>query len=637
MSSINPPLKPERKFVEHPLIKTGRVEDRLYQRKILERAKKANTLVVLPTALGKTVIAALLAAHRLYGDGGKVVFLAPTRPLVLQHHERFKDHLDLSEDEMTVLTGLYPQPKRVELFKRAKLIFATPQVIRNDLADGKISLSDVGLLIVDEAHRARGNYAYVEIAKRYVSEASDPLILALTASPGGDENEIKQVCRNLFIEAIEVRTDDDEDVAPYIHPIKMAWRKVKLPSEYEKVRACLKAMLEERVKSLQSMGAFPEKKPSKVTKGDLIKLNEELQKRLNQGEGGYLYHLKAQTTAAISIAHMLELLETQGIDTLKAFIEDTLVKDAEAGSKAHRSILADPLFAEAKFYLKQAEGMKHPKIHALLEVVKEQLDSKPESRMLIFTQYRDTAKVILDSLKQLEGVRAARFVGQASRSRDEGMSQRAQQEVLEALRSGVYNVLVATSIAEEGLDIPEVDHVIFYEPVPSEIRFIQRRGRTGRRVAGKATVLITERSMDEAFYWASVHRVRRMKALLRRLDRALPKAKRPEKPEKPAKPTVTTTLSGYLSSPQPPPEPPKPSMKAEWFSPYLQYAKGMGKAMKWLEHHLPNEPTRVEKLLEKALAEGIGRDAFEAALGRLLQLGIAYQPYPGFICSLRRR
>jgi len=632
------PLRPERRFVEHPLIKPGVVEDRLYQRRIVERALKSNTLVVLPTALGKTVIAALVAAHRLHEVGGKVLFLAPTRPLVLQHYERFKEVLNVPEPRMAVLTGHYPQPKRVELYRGASLIFATPQVVRNDVADGLISLREASLIIFDEAHRARGGYAYVEVAKRFVEERPDHLILALTASPGGDEEGVKQVCRSLFIEAIEVRTDDDEDVAPYIHPVRLTWRKVKLPPEYEKIRSCLKSMLEERVKSLQSAGLLAGVRPSAVSKTILLKLNEELQSRLDSGEGGYLYHVKAQTTAAISVAHMLELLETQGLDTLKAFIEDTLVKEAEEGSRAHRSILTDPLFAEARFYVKQAEGVKHPKLQALKEAVADQLKSKPGSRIIVFTQYRDTAKVILEELSKLPGVQASRFVGQASRGRDEGMTQREQQEVLNGLRSGRFNVLVATSIAEEGLDIPEVDHVMFYEPVPSEIRFIQRKGRTGRRVAGRASVFITERSMDEAFYWASVHRVRRMKELLRRLDKALPKLRRgaTARLAAPAQPVTLTSFMKAPSSPEPSPKP-QPKLRAEWFSTHLQYAKGMGRALKWLEAHLPSQPVEVAALMEAAQAEGIDREAFESALNRLLQLGAAYQPLPGFVCSLRER
>jgi superfamily II DNA or RNA helicase len=57
---------PKASYVVHPMVREGAVEDREYQRRIVERALEANTLVVLPTALGKTVIAELVAAELLH-------------------------------------------------------------------------------------------------------------------------------------------------------------------------------------------------------------------------------------------------------------------------------------------------------------------------------------------------------------------------------------------------------------------------------------------------------------------------------------------------------------------------------------------------------------------------------------------
>jgi ERCC4-related helicase len=94
-------------------------------------------------------------------------------------------------------------------------------------------------------------------------------------------------------------------------------------------------------------------------------------------------------------------------------------------------------------------------------------------KAIVFTQYRDTAQHIVDILNS-NGIKASRFVGQAKKQGDVGMKQEEQGQVLESFRKGEFSVLVATSIAEEGLDIPEVDLVIFYEPIPSEIRYIQR-------------------------------------------------------------------------------------------------------------------------------------------------------------------
>ena len=134
-------------------------------------------------------------------------------------------------------------------------------------------------------------------------------------------------------------------------------------------------------------------------------------------------------------------------------------------------------------------------------------------RAIVFTQYRDTARHIVDILNS-NNITAARFVGQAKKDGDVGMKQEEQAQILEAFRRGEFSVLVATSIAEEGLDIPEVDLVIFYEPIPSEIRYIQRRGRTGRRSSGSVIILAAKDTIDERYLNASKRRIEKMNQAL---------------------------------------------------------------------------------------------------------------------------
>ena len=100
----------EKRYIWHPMLKEKAVEDRLYQNRILERARQCNTLVVLPTALGKTVIALLLALEK--AGEGKIFFLAPTRPLVQQHHQTFLDKTWFDEGELALVTGRYPPNQR---------------------------------------------------------------------------------------------------------------------------------------------------------------------------------------------------------------------------------------------------------------------------------------------------------------------------------------------------------------------------------------------------------------------------------------------------------------------------------------------------------------------------------------------
>ena len=113
-----------------------------------------------------------------------------------------------------------------------------------------------------------------------------------------------------------------------------------------------------------------------------------------------------------------------------------------------------------------------------------------------------------------EGIKSAKFFGQASRDGEKGLTQKEQKEIIKAFKIGEYDVLLSTSVAEEGIDIPAVDLVILYEPVPSEVRMIQRRGRTGRKRSGRVKVLITNGTRDEGYYWASINKERRMKRQL---------------------------------------------------------------------------------------------------------------------------
>jgi Fanconi anemia group M protein len=365
-----------------------------------------------------------------------------------------------------------------------------------------------------------------------------------------------------------------------------------------------------------------------------VELNDELQRRLGSGEGGYLYQLKVEATAALSIAHMIELIESQGPETLEAFIEKSLKRMAMEGSRGHKSILNDPLFIEARKALRSCMAAENPKVKELIKVLEGQLQAKPDSRLIVFTQYRDTVNALLKALNNNSWLKVERFVGQGEREGDPGMAQEQQREVLEKLRCGEANVLIATSIAEEGLDIPEVDHVIFYEPVPSEIRYIQRRGRTGRRVAGKVTILIAEDTVDEAFYWSSISRARKMKRIISQLNRKLP-----ELLKETVRPAIT--LMDYQQQTQQAPtgiqnlQISAPSPKKELWKPQTIQTKGLSQALKWLMEKLPNQTIAIEEVLKQAYEEeGLEKAAVETAIWRLTQQGQIYQPEPGKIRKL---
>ncbi|MCD6414308.1 MAG: DEAD/DEAH box helicase [Candidatus Diapherotrites archaeon] len=490
-------------FVNHPLIKAGTIEHREYQENLAKIAiENGRTLIVAPTALGKTIIAALVAVHFLERvPEKKVLFLAPTKPLANQHLHSFERILKLKE--LTLLTGETKLKERKGKWENAKVVFATPQTIKSCMKQGCVDLRDVSLLVVDEAHRAVGDYAYVPVSKRCAS-IPGTAILALTASPGSSKEKIDEVCRNLGIEHVEMRTEEDVDVKPYVHEKKIEWVRVDLPASMTEARELLKKAMKNIAERLKSKGLIENSTLSRLSRRKLL----DIQKRLSK--------MKERTPLAFSglsdvaelmkLQHAYLLLETQGIKQLK----DYLNRLEEEKTRAARRIVATPEIIKLRQVISTMveQGIEHPKMAKLVEIIK-----REGKQGIVFTHYRSSASEV-EKLLNENGIRAKRFIGQTSREGEKGFSQAEQLEIINQFRKGNYQILVATAIGEEGLDIPSVDLVVFYEPVPSAIRDIQRAGRTGRKAAGKVIVLITRGTGDEAYYWSGRHKEREMKKIV---------------------------------------------------------------------------------------------------------------------------
>ncbi|MEM4565552.1 MAG: DEAD/DEAH box helicase [Archaeoglobaceae archaeon] len=509
-------------YISHPLIREGTVERRIYQLSIATNALLRNTLVVIPTGLGKTTIALLVLASRLLNEEGRALFLAPTRPLVEQHAEFLRRTLKIEEEKIVALSGEDEPEKRARLWGSAKVIVATPQVVENDVLAGRLKLEDFVLLIFDEAHRAVGSYSYVFIAREYMQKAKKPLILALTASPGSDEERILEIVKNLFIEGIELRTEFDDDVKPYISEKDIEWINVEIPREIVAIREKLELSIKIRLKRLKELGI---EVPEKATKRELLEIQQIVQNELADSQRVELFEASSLLAEVLKLSHAVELIETQSLESFRSYVGKILKEGASrGGSKASKNISSDPNFRDALMLAMRISG-EHPKILKLKEIVLEQLKMKEDSRIIVFTNYRDSADHLVAELSKIAPT--SKFIGQANREDEKGMKQREQIEVLQKFREGIYKVLVATSVGEEGLDIPSTDLVVFYEAIPSEIRAIQRKGRTGRGRRGRIVVLMAKGTRDEAYYFISLRKERAMYETVRRIKAVIEKQKRP--------------------------------------------------------------------------------------------------------------
>ena len=539
-------MQTEVSYFNHPFIKKNRLLYRQYQNNIIKRYKGRNSLIVLPTGLGKTIIGILVVGKALekYPES-KIIILAPTRPLVSQHKASCKEFLNIEPDEIISFTGRISPEKRMIHFNNSKIIISTPQVIKNDVERGRYDLKHVSLIIFDEAHRTRGNYSYCFISNEYLSTCQDPLILGLTASPGKSYFHIQQLCNNLFIENVIVKTYEDQDVKQYIYDIDTYLEFVDLPVKVIELSAVWYNLFEKFLKFFIDKKLLPPNKRY-YSKLDFLGISRDLTLSLKY-ENGYLPELSEEDyfnalyfktdrirslvkenslnvqsifsycSSFISLLHGKDLLESQNITLFLKFLEKIEYKSDQDILSAKRIVKSEHYkFIKNNLIKNNLNEYSHPKIEKLFSIITEEIEDYRNNKMIIFTQYRDMAELLKSLIEERfdSRLKVEKFIGQSSKTNDLGFSQDKQIEIIKQFKEGTLDILVATSVAEEGLDIPNVNAIIFYEPVPSEIRLIQRRGRTGRYGPGRCYLLIARQSIDVPFYKAADRKESTMNSIL---------------------------------------------------------------------------------------------------------------------------
>ncbi len=468
-------------YLEHPLIKKSAIEYREYQINLAKQAMRENCLIVLPTGLGKTTVALQVIAELLLQRKGGILFLAPTRVLAQQHYEFLKNNLLV--DDITLITGEDLINKRKKLWINS-VICATPEIVKNDLDRQFVSPTQFSLIIFDEAHRTIGDYAYGGIAERF--QNLNIRIIGMTATLPSEKEKASDILRVLKITNIAQRTEESPDVKPYVQQTDTEWITVELPIEMKQIQHCLKSAIESRHIELRKAGLNLSNGRSL---SELLRVREFVL-RQNRRAAKPLF-------TAIRLIHALNVLESHGVTTFLRYCDRVRQKK---GIGIRDLFENDPNFGRAIKLAKEAQtkGIEHSKLIKLKEIL-----MKTSGKSLIFTSYRDSVDVIHQKLSEM-GISAGFLIGKAGET---GLKQKEQVETVQKFRDGKYKVLIATRVGEEGLDISEVNYVVFFDNVPSSIRYVQRKGRTGRKDYGKLIVLIAKDTIDETYYWIGKRKV----------------------------------------------------------------------------------------------------------------------------------
>ncbi len=436
------------------------IELRDYQKDIIRTALFKNTLVVLPTGLGKTLIAFhVIQRYR------RALFLAPTKPLVEQHSKSFREFIGI--DQVEIATGTVKNRNYENRF-----IFATPQTIMNDI--DIISKNHFDFIVFDEAHRAVGNYDYVKIAQHF----SNSRTMGLTASPGHDIDKIWQIIKNLRINMIEYRREDDPEILKHLHIRNIKTYMVRLPKDYNDILD----MLNERIKIIKE--ELQPRLNIRINKYNVKEVGE----RIDQIETNDKWKLWQSYSKLLTYIHLKELIEIQSIEASIRYLED--LKDQ--GSKSQLEIV-DELIK----ILKSKQNV-HPKTELLLKI----LSDEKTKQGIVFSQYKAQIFHLSDILTK-NNIEHDILIGG-------GISKKRQMESIQKFVDGRAKVLLSSSVGEEGLDLPAADYVVFYESIPSPIRVIQRMGRTARTRDGDVYILITKGTYDEISYRIANKRIKMM-------------------------------------------------------------------------------------------------------------------------------
>ena len=490
--------------VIHPFLKDG-VEARAYQIRALKNALSSSCLMVMPTGFGKTAVEWMVMAEFLRQHDKKIILIAPTTGLVAQQQRMARDMININPEHILRYTGETAPEKRHEIWRKGRILMATPQVIRNDATNRRISLDDVSLIIFDEAHHATGNHAYAQVGDLYLSQNPSGFTLAATASPGSSKGAILEVAKRLGIDRLDVSIKDEALLKPYAVTLHNDVIYVDLPESLKTLIFPLQEHQSLEVESIQRMGFMGSVK--NLTSRIITEAQQSISRAIGRRDKrGYN---AARKVSDIRRMHMLlDLLKTQGVKAGLAFL-DKAESEGRSGDRGTNRFLAQPVIHNFRNNARNL-GELHPKAEIVNKMVKQKISENPNSRIIIFTEYRYTVNNLTELLSNIEGVKVSQFIGQSSSGKQKGMTQKEQLARLEEFRSGKVNVLVATSVGEEGLDVPAAELVLLYEPVPSAIRSIQRRGRTARQTSGTVKTLVANETRDQFVSHAAKAREKKM-------------------------------------------------------------------------------------------------------------------------------
>ncbi|CAL1526588.1 unnamed protein product [Lymnaea stagnalis] len=507
---------------------------RQYQLELAANALKGrNTIICAPTGSGKTRVAMHIILEHLKGQKEnepkrKVAFLARTVPLVMQQYKSIGKYLP-KPYEVTNLTGESEDSMHLHMILPDNdVIVMTPRILENHFHRNCLpNLGVFSMLIFDECHHTRKGEPYNTLMYSYLKtkktnpEIKLPQIVGLTASISvekavQDEEAVKcilKVCGNLDVDSISMVRQYEVELketvpVPEEKMIKLHERDNDQPVEkILSIMEKLEAIIMYHAKEIrnQELNSFVQKIPTDKKSqqyGQWAVKIKNLAKSLPRNEEKET-NLSVRYIIIVSDYLMAYnvALETHDLVQLRDvlfYLEKYFVKYRENEKRTSGESTCYTLFEGLKQVLKKRGDDENPNLTLLKHTLLEHLVGKGEKSCgIIFVRTRALTDALTSWLqrcgnKDLQRLKATVFTGTAASVDQGGMTQTEQEEIIRRFRTGDVRLLVATSVGEEGLDIPECNLVIKYNHVGNEVTTVQTRGRS-RKEGGMSILLAMDK------------------------------------------------------------------------------------------------------------------------------------------------
>ena len=497
---------------------------RAYQYNIVRNALFSDTLCALPTGLGKTFIASVVILNYIrWFPTQTCVFVLPTRPLVHQQRLEVERVCGFASNTLCCeLDGRVNVDTRRKLWRHPEkhVYFVTAETFRNDLEDGSCPIKNIACVVMDEVHHATGNHASLQAVQLLRRGGGMFRLLGLSATPGSDREKVQSIVDDLGFSHLEVRTEGSSDVVDYVHAKEPELIYAPDDPEIAQLRSRICSWLQPVLDDLVKARAIDQIQATKYeimlgTRFQVFSAQKKFRERSHGARSSFSNAIGGEFHLLSNISHGLDLLRNYGVrafyENLKTFVEESMSSNgAKKVSKIRQRMMALPEWRESIWssvvqWCQDPLRSSHPKVSKMKDLIQEHFANHPDpnsTRVIVFAEYREVVHELTHALSNLNStIKASIFVGQASaRSKknannDEssksgkGMAQKKQMEILQKFRSGEFNVLVATCIGEEGLDVGGVDLCICFDSKASVTRNQQRQGRAGRHRPGRVLVL----------------------------------------------------------------------------------------------------------------------------------------------------